>query len=215
MKYKLSIPSKIKNFKANNVLVTKNELISFEKNIKKTFEKGHIRKPIHLSGGNELPLIKIFKYISRKDYVFSTWRNHYHALLHGIGQNDLKKQILTTGSMSTHSINPFFLTSSIVGGMIPIALGTAFGLKKQRTRSKVWCFIGDMAFHLGIFNEAMQLSQNLKLPIYFVIEDNGFSVNSPTEKTWGSNQIKIPSNCIYYKYKLSFPHHGIGKYVNF
>ena len=88
-------------------------------------------------------------------------------------------------------------------------------LKRQKKKSRVWCFIGDMAVHLGVFSEAIQYSQNVNLPICFVIEDNGFSVNTPTEKSWGSNKIKIPSNCIYYKYNLSYPHHGIGKYVNF
>ena len=65
MKKKLFIPSKIKNnSKIYPVLLNKADLIAFEKDIKSTFEKGKIRKPIHLSGGNEDQLINIFKYIA-------------------------------------------------------------------------------------------------------------------------------------------------------
>ena len=58
-----------------------NDLIEFEKDIKQIYEKGLIKAPIHLSGNNEKQLIKIFKNIKTTDWVFSTWRNHYHALL--------------------------------------------------------------------------------------------------------------------------------------
>ena len=37
------------------------KLINFEKEIKKIYESGKIKAPIHLSGNNEIPLIKIFK----------------------------------------------------------------------------------------------------------------------------------------------------------
>ena len=62
----------------------KKDLIDFEKKIKSLYEKGKIKAPIHLSGGNEQQLINIFKKINRQDWVISNWRSHYHALLHGI-----------------------------------------------------------------------------------------------------------------------------------
>ena len=40
---------------------------------------------------NEIQLIKIFKYIDKNDWVFSSWRNHYHALLHGFDPEELPK----------------------------------------------------------------------------------------------------------------------------
>ena len=71
--------------------ITKEKLIKFEEDIKRIYETGKIKAPIHLSGNNEESLIKIFKKIKKKDWVFSTWRNHYHALLHGISPDWLKK----------------------------------------------------------------------------------------------------------------------------
>ena len=74
-------------------------LIDFEKRVKKIYEEGNIKAPIHLSGNNENYLIKIFKKINKNDWVFSTWRNHYHALLHGVDSKWLNKEILSGRSM--------------------------------------------------------------------------------------------------------------------
>ena len=57
------------------------------------YNKGKIPFPVHLTKGNEIQLCKIFQYISKKDWVFCSWRNHYHALLHGISKKNLSKSI--------------------------------------------------------------------------------------------------------------------------
>ena len=62
--------------------LSKEDLIAFEDDIIKHWEAGEIRGHIHLSHGNEEQLIEVFKKISPTDWVFSTWRSHYHALLH-------------------------------------------------------------------------------------------------------------------------------------
>ena len=62
----------------------KSFLIDFETEIKEIYEDGKITAPVHLSGGNEDQLIEIFKDVDKDDWVFSSWRNHYHALLHGV-----------------------------------------------------------------------------------------------------------------------------------
>ena len=101
----------------------------------------------------------------------------------------------------------FFMSSSIVGGTIPIALGAALSLKKKRSSKKVWCFLGDMTSETGGFYEAHKYAINFNLPIIFIIEDNEKSTNTPTKKVWNSkltyNQQNY-SNVIYYKYKLDY-----------
>jgi hypothetical protein len=47
--------------------INKNYLIAFENQIKKAYEAGKIKSPIHLSGNNEDQLINIFRNIRKKD----------------------------------------------------------------------------------------------------------------------------------------------------
>ena len=194
--------------------LTSIDLINFEKDIKQIYEKGSIKAPIHLSGNNEDHLIKIFKKIKREDWVFSSWRNHYHAILHGVDKNKLFESIVRGNSMHTNNTNPNFYASSIVGGIIPIALGTSIAIKRMKKNIKTWCFVGDMTMETGAFHEAYKYSKNFDLPIEWVVEDNGISVHTPTEMAWGKTS-PMHDDIIYYKYEMEYPHHGTGKWVNF
>ena len=81
-------------------------------------------KTVHLSKGNEKELIEIFQYVHPEDYVFSTWRNHYRALLHGIPKDWLMEEVKRGRSMKIINKEYNFVISKIVGGIIPQALGT-------------------------------------------------------------------------------------------
>lgn len=116
--------------------ITKKNLIDFELKVKKYYENKEIKAPIHLSGNNEDQLIKIFKKIKREDWVFSSWRNHYHALLHGINPGWLFNEIIEGRSMGIINKKKKFYSSSIVGGILPIALGVALSLKKRKKEIK-------------------------------------------------------------------------------
>jgi len=192
----------------------KKYLIEFEEEIKKIYESGKIRSPIHLSGNNEDKLIKIFKKIRKSDWVFSTWRNHYHALLKGIPREWLKQEIIKGRSMGINSIKHKFYSSAIVAGIIPIALGVAKAIKLKKIKSTAWVFIGDMTFETGIFHECYKYAKNHKLPLKFVVEDNNLITNTPTDKVW-IKKSKASKDIIYYKYKRKYPHHGTGGWVLF
>ena len=194
--------------------VNKEKLINFEKEIKKIYESGKIKAPIHLSGNNEIELIKIFKKIKKKDWVFCSWRNHYHAILKGISTEELKKDIIGGRSMSINSYKKKFYSSAIVGGIIPIALGLAQSFKLKSKSSKVWVFIGDMTYETGVFHECYKYAKNFSLPIKFVVEDNNLSTNSPTNLVWGKKS-NVPKDIKYYKYKRIYPHHGTGNWILF
>ena len=195
-------------------MLKKIDLISFEEDIKKIYEAGKIKAPIHLSGNNEEQLIKIFKKIKKNDWVFSTWRNHYHALLKGIPKEWLKEEIIAGRSMGINNKKYKFYSSAIVGGILPIALGVAQSIKLKKQKSMVWVFIGDMTFETGTFHECYKFSKNFKLPIKFIIEDNNMSTNSPTNKVW-KKKSKVPNDVLKYSYKRKYPHHGTGGWVLF
>ena len=182
------------------------KIIKFEREIFDLYNKGKIKYPIHLTKGNENQLVEIFKYVHTKDWVFTSWRNHAHALLHGIPEKKLKQQIMNGKSMYISSKKNNFFCSSIAGGIIPIALGSALALKKSGSKQKVWLFIGDMTSTMGVFYEAYNYSRNFNLPLEIVIEDNGQSVYTNTKKTWNMKKLKFPKDVFYYKFKLGYPH---------
>ena len=155
------------------------DLKAFEAQIAQDFSMGSIPGPVHLSGGNEDELISIFREVKPSDWVLSTWRSHYHALLKGVPPFKVRNEILAGRSMQLHFPSHKFLTSAIVGGILPLACGLAAG------GEKVWCFVGDMTASTGLFKEATQLALGQDLNITFVTEDNGLSTNTPTELAWG------------------------------
>lgn len=171
-------------------------LRKFSEDIQYAYQAQGLEYPVHLSGGNEKALIDIFKDYSEGDWIFSTHRSHYHWLLSGRDPAILKEKILAGNSM--HIFDKKFFTSAIVGGVFPIAVGVALALKLKNSREKVFCFAGDMAFGCGIATEAIRYAHNFDLPIVFINEDNGKSVDAFTEEVW--------RKVIHYKYERVYPH---------
>ena len=194
---------------------TSDELIAFEDNIVEHWEKGGIQGPVHLCNGNEEQLLEISKRMNDSDWVFSTWRSHYHALIKGVSPIWLKQEILEGRSITIVSEKDKFYASAIVSSIIPIAVGAAMGIKSNGGTENVWCFVGDMAFETGQFYEMHKYATNLNLPIIFIVEDNGVSTNTPTIETWGGVKRDVPTNVIWYNYKNKWPHYGTGKWITF
>lgn len=190
------------------------QLRAFEARVQAEFEAGRVNGPVHLSGGNEEQLIEIFKDVRREDFVLSTWRNHFHALLHGIPPEELFEAILAGKSLSFNSSKHRFYSSAIVGGILPIAVGVAAGIKRCGGSERVWCFVGDMAASIGAFRDAQKYAIYNRLPVYFVIEDNGMSTGTPTMEAWGpikELQGLHPYPARTYHYERTVPHYGSGK----
>ena len=171
--------------------ITVDELQSFEKEIFELFQNGKIKSPVHLRTGNEEQLIEIFRDIKEEDFCLFTWASHLE-----------------------HNI----ISSAIVGGNAPLAVGMAMGYKKRNENRKVWCFVGDMAFYTGTVLESLRYAEVHDLPITFVVADNRISVKTPTREIWGDDIEKITQEspkCIRYEYVNSYPHAGTGEKVLF
>lgn len=204
--------------------VTADDLIAFEKEISELFFQKKIAAPVHLADGNESQLLEIFKDVKPTDWVFSAWRSHYHALLHGISKEWLKAMIVAGKSIAINCPEKRFYSSAIVGGTLPIALGAAKGLQLLKSPSTVWVFVGDMTAETGAFHEAVKYAEGHDLPIRFIIEDNGVCIASPTQASWGKVPAAPRSTAPYqvsakvwrYHYiKSKYPHVGCDRWVTF
>jgi len=192
--------------------MTKEELIAFEREIADLFNVGRIRYPVHLSGGNEDALIDIFKHIDRQDWVCGAWRMHYQCLLHGVPPDKLKMAVMQGESIALCFPEHRIVSSAIAGGILPIAVGIALGIKRRGGEGRVHCFLGDMTAEMGIAHECMKYAANHELPIRWIVEDNGVSVCTPTVEAWGSVS---DAHIMRYRYEPTWPHAGAGKRVQF
>lgn len=198
-------------------MLTAEDLIAFEKDIAAEFEAGQIKAPVHLAGGNEQELIDIFKGIRPNDWILCSWRSHYHALLKGVPRDQLKRAIMEGRSIALCFPEYKMLSSAIVGGICPIATGLGWAIKERGSDDTVHCFIGDMTATTGIYAECVRYCRRHELPVKFYCEDNRMSVSTNTQESWGLKGDRHQSKFeeINYRYDLTWPHVGIGKFVRF
>ena len=213
----LKIPSNL--IQKYKVLLTSEDLISFENHVADIYNAAKIGAPVHLSSNNEEELIEIFKCIGPMDWVLCSWRSHYQCLLKGVPPDNLMAAIIEGKSIALNFKKYKIVSSAIVGGIIPIAIGLALSSKMSGSDDKVFCFVGDMTSMTGIFYESYTYARNQNLPLYWIIEDNNCSVWTDTRLTWGQRKLTFEEiddpNIIYYKYNNKYPHAGAGQWIQF
>ena len=198
---------------------TVNSLKDFEKKVADLFNSGKIRSPVHLSDGTENNLIEIFKDVKDQDWVLCSWRSHYQCLLKGVPPEKVMSEIVNGKSISLGFPEFKIISSAIVGGNIPIALGVALSEKINKSRNHVWCFMGDMTSETGIAQTSIRYAEKHDLPVTFIVEDNNLSVQTETRKVWQTKTLRIEENMsnkvIHIKYKSRYPHAGAGQRILF
>jgi pyruvate dehydrogenase E1 component alpha subunit len=199
--------------------MNKEELIAFEDEVASYFNSGKIRAPVHLYSGNEEQIIHACRNIRPQDWIFCSWRSHYQCLLKGVPKAELMAEILAGRSISLCFPEYRIYSSAIVGGIVPIAVGSAMAIKHKGEDSRVYCFMGEMTAETGIAHESIKYSRNYQLPIHFVVEDNSKSVCTDTRQAWNQPVLSFENSndeyVSYYKYETKYPHAGAGVRVQF
>jgi len=200
-------------------MMTAEDLINFETEIASLFNTGKIRAPVHLYSGNEKDMIEIFQDVRPEDWVCCSWRSHYQCLLKGVPPEKVRDEIVAGRSISLCFPEYRIVSSAIVGGILPIAVGIAMGLKQRKEAGRVHCFMGEMTSESGITAECVKYSANLNLPIRFIVEDNGKSVCTDTRESWNQSVLTYEKIAhplvVYYRYQTKYPHAGAGVRVQF
>ncbi len=160
-----------------------------EETIADLYPEQEMRCPVHLCAGQEAIAVGVCANLKRTDYVLSTHRSHGHYLAKG---GDLRRMLAELygratgccggrgGSMHLVDISVGFLAAApIVASTIPIAVGCAFGTRMLGEERITAVFFGDAATEEGVFHEAANFASLHQLPIVFICENNGYSVDSP------------------------------------
>jgi len=158
-----------------------------EETLLEQFKLGRVGGTVHTSIGQEITPIILNRFISEDDWVFSNHRGHSHFL----AQHDLipevfgeimgKKTGLSGGyGGSQHLHHHKFYSNGIQGGMTPIACGAAYSEKVNKTNHIAVVFIGDGTLGQGVLYEALNIAGWMRLPVLFVLEDNGIAQSTST-----------------------------------
>ncbi len=163
-----------------------------ENRLAKLFADGDIPGFIHLSVGQEAVAAGVMSALRPRDTIATTHRGHGHVIAKGIGLDRFFKEVMGRaggicagrgGSMHVADMSVGVLgANGIVGGGIPIALGSAVAHKLRKTGGIAAVFFGDGAQAEGVVHESLNLSSLWRLPILFVCENNGWSEFSPTSR---------------------------------
>lgn len=144
-----------------------------------------IRAHYHVYVGQEAAGTGACAALRTDDLVFTSHRNHGHVLAKGGDPSRIMSEILGRadgyqgGRAGTfHVAAPdigILHTSAIVGGLLPLAAGTAWARKRLGGDRVTVAFFGDGNMEEGVFYETLNIAQLWKLPLLFYMENNSVS----------------------------------------
>lgn len=171
----------------------------FEEAAEESYTRGLIHGTMHLSIGQEASAVGSCIALTDADKITSTHRGHGHCIAKGA---DLKKMFAEFfgketgycrgrgGSMHIADVEKGNLgANGIVGGGLPIAVGSALSAKRLGTSAVTVCFFGDGANNEGAFHEALNMASIWKLPVIFVCENNKYGMSTSTERSTAVKSI--------------------------
>ncbi len=142
-----------------------------------------------------------------KDYSFTTYRDHAHALIFGIPANEVMAELFmrATGSSkgkggSMHFFNgkqKYMGGNGIVGGHIPLATGAAFASKYRNEGAVALCYFGDAAMNQGTFHESLNMAGLWKLPAIYIVENNVYGMGTAVERSCAEPDLYKRTDCAY------------------
>jgi pyruvate dehydrogenase E1 component alpha subunit len=140
---------------------------------------------IHLSIGGEGVAAAVCGQLRDDDAVYSGHRAHGHAIAKGAPVDGLMAELMGRvdgvcrglgGSMHLVDADHGFMgATGVVGGNLPLALGSALAAHLRGSDQVSVVFFGDGAVQAGHFNETINLAALWRLPLIFVCENNGMA----------------------------------------
>ena len=165
----------------------------FEEKAGQLYGQQKIRGFCHLYIGQEACSSGSYSALTKDDKWITAYRDHGIPLALGSNPNAVMAELFAkqTGSSkgkggSMHifdkSVN-FVGGHGIVGAQIPMGAGIAFAEKYNKTKNLCITFMGDGAVRQGALHEAFNMAMLWKLPVIFVVENNGYAMGTSVART--------------------------------
>jgi TPP-dependent pyruvate/acetoin dehydrogenase alpha subunit len=174
---------------AQEVLRTMWRIRLFEERVGQLKRADEVFGLIHLSVGQEGVAAPVCCQLRTDDAVYSGHRAHGHAIAKGAPLGRLLAELMGRsdglcrglgGSMHVVDTEHGLMgATGVVGGNVPIALGTALATRLRGGDQATVVFFGDGAVQAGHFHESVNLAALWELPVILVCENNGFAEFTP------------------------------------
>jgi pyruvate dehydrogenase E1 component alpha subunit len=165
----------------------------FEEKAGQLYGQQKIRGFCHLYIGQEACSSGAISALTKDDKWITAYRDHGHPLALGTDPKRIMAELYgkvtgTTkgkgGSMHIFDKEVNFIGGhGIVGAQIPLGAGIAFAEKYKGTKNLCMCYFGDGAVRQGALHEAFNMAMTWKLPVIFVVENNGYAMGTSVERT--------------------------------
>lgn len=180
-------PQELQDMFGTMVLIREFELSTMEI-FAQRMRAGDFPGALHSSEGQEAIAVGVMSRLRPDDYVFSTYRGHGHAIAKGIPLERVAAEVHGRASGASRGFGGsmhlfwkplnFMGGNGIVGGGIPLALGTAYAAVKRGSDQVTAVFFGDGAASQGSFHEALNMAALKRWPVIFVCENNLYAATT-------------------------------------
>ena len=165
----------------------------FEEKAGMLYGQQKIRGFCHLYIGQEACAAGSISALEKGDKYITAYRDHAHPLGLGSSPGAIMAELYGKatgiskgkgGSMHMFDKENHFLGGhGIVGGQVPLGAGIAFAEQYNNTGKLCICYMGDGAVRQGALHEAFNMAMLWKLPVIFVIENNGYAMGTSVQRT--------------------------------
>ncbi len=171
----------------------------FEEKAGQLYGMQKIKGFCHLYIGQEACASGAASALKKGDKWITAYRDHGHPLALGTDPKAIMAELYgketgTTkgkgGSMHIFDKEHNFVGGhGIVGAQVPMGAGIAFAEKYNKTGNLCITYMGDGAVRQGAFHEALNLAMLWKLPVIFVIENNGYAMGTSVQRTSNVHEL--------------------------
>ena len=171
----------------------------FEEKTAEMYQAAKIGGFCHLNIGEEATIVGSISALRPKDYVYSTYREHGHAIAKGIDPKAVMAELFGKETGTSHGRggsmhlfsqeHRFYGGYAIVGEALPIACGSGYAINYQGTDEVVMSIFGDGATNIGAFHESLNVAKLWHLPIIFVCVNNLYGMGTAVNRASAVTEI--------------------------
>ncbi len=164
----------------------------FEEKAAEMYQRAKIGGYCHLNLGEEATCVGLAAGMRPTDYLFTNYREHGYAIARGIEPGRVMAELFGRedgvsrgrgGSMHLFDAEKRLMGGyAIVGGQLPLATGAGLAIARQGTDDVTVCQMGDATTNIGAFHESLNIAALWKLPMVFVIVNNGFGMGTSVDR---------------------------------